>query len=150
VRGLAEIKIIKHIIDCSAQPFIPKNWSIKEKDQLSNRITAKDFEFNPQNLLLYLSKKQQQGIIEGNKLKKELKNQKVLPANVLDYLLRHPEIIPEEWKGKIIFFWGTIYCNFNCNLFVRYLGWDGDRWDWGHDYLGYVWCDDCPAVCASV
>jgi len=30
-------------------------------------------------------------------------------ANVLDYLLAHPELIPEDWKNKYVFFWGTIY-----------------------------------------
>ena len=32
-----------------------------------------------------------------------------LNANVLDYLLEHPELIPKKWKKYRIVFWGTIY-----------------------------------------
>jgi len=150
VRKLAKIKIIKPIINCSAQPFIPGGWSIHPEDQLPNRITTKDFEFNPKNFSLYLSDKQKQGAIGGNQLKEELKNQKVLTANVLDYLLEHPELIPEEWKGKAIFFWGTIYRNSDGFLSVRYLFWDGDGWRWLCRWLDNDWLDYNPAVCVGV
>lgn len=32
-----------------------------------------------------------------------------LGVDVLEGFLRHPHIIPEVWKGKLVFFWGTIY-----------------------------------------
>lgn len=44
---------------------------------------------------------------EGNDIKKYVSNP--LCDDVLDYFLDHPEEIPESWKGKLIFFWGTIY-----------------------------------------
>lgn len=32
-----------------------------------------------------------------------------LCADVLDHLLNHQDKIPSSWKGKLVFFWGTIY-----------------------------------------
>lgn len=66
---------------------------------------------------------------------KELEDQPVLNANVLDFLREHPELIPDEWKGKFTFFWGTIYRHRDGDLYVRCLYWDGGRWDWGCDSL---------------
>lgn len=48
----------------------------------------------------------------GHDIKKYVSNP--LCADVLDYLLEHPEKIPEEWKGKLVFFWGTIYRTEEC------------------------------------
>lgn len=149
--GLVEVKLVKHIIiDCSVQPFTPDVWSVNPEDQLPNRISRKDFEFNSQNLFFYFSDKQKQGVIEGNELKKELESQKVLPANVLDFLLEHQKFIPEEWKGKIIFFFGTIYRNSIGDLFVCCLRWGGDKWHWCYNWLGNDWGGLSPAVCVSV
>ncbi|HEY4477351.1 MAG TPA: hypothetical protein VJB56_01875 [Candidatus Paceibacterota bacterium] len=69
----------------------------------------------------------------------------MLNANVLDYLLAHPDFIPEWWKGKAVFFWGTIYRNSYGNLCVRYLCFYGDRWDWNYDWLGIDWNVSYPA-----
>jgi hypothetical protein len=55
-------------------------------------------------------------------------------------------LIPEEWKGKYVFFWGTIYRGSGDNLYVRCLCWGGGRWDWGYDWLGGGWDDGNPAA----
>ncbi|PIP34473.1 hypothetical protein COY54_00555 [Candidatus Falkowbacteria bacterium CG_4_10_14_0_8_um_filter_41_36] len=86
--------------------------------------------FNPTNIFLYQSKKQLKGSIKGDELRQELEGQRVLNVNVLDCLLAHPDLIPEEWKEKYIFFFGTIYRNSRGNLFVRYLRWNGSEWIW--------------------
>ena len=70
-------------------------------------------------------------------------------ANILDYLLAHPELIPEEWKGKYIFFWGTIYRLSDGRLCVRYLIWNGSEWDWSYDWLDDDFNSDSPAALAS-
>lgn len=44
---------------------------------------------------------------EGHDIKKFVSNP--LCDHWLDYFLDHQEKIPNEWKGKLIFFWGTIY-----------------------------------------
>ena len=144
IKGQAEIKIIEHPIDCDATPFIPNGWSVKEHKK------GGMFKFNPKKISLHLSKKQKKGSIEGNDLRKELANQPpVLNANVLDYLLDYPELIPEEWKGKYIFFWGTIYRSSDGGLRVRCLGWDGSRWYWSYRWLGRGFASGSPAALAS-
>ena len=136
VKGLAEIKMIEHLINLDADPFVPDGWTVKE------HIKAGQWKFNPNEVEFYLSKEQKKGeSIEGNKLHKELADKPVFNANVLDYLLAHPELIPDEWKKdkngntRYIFFWGTIYRSSGGRLYVRYLRWDGVEWDWGDHWL---------------
>ncbi len=144
MKGLAEIIYPEHLIDCDADPFIPEGWTIEEHKK------GGVFKFNPKAISLYLNKKQAKGDrIEGNELRKELADKPVLNANILDYLSAHPELIPEEWKGKYVFFWGTIYRDSNGNLYVRFLRWYGSRWDWDCYWLGDDFDSDDPAAIAS-
>ncbi|MFA6253597.1 MAG: hypothetical protein WC687_05055 [Patescibacteria group bacterium] len=145
-RGQAKLVLPQHLIDCDAAPFQPNGWSVEK------HIKAGQFEWNPTKVKLYLAKSQKPGkLVEGNKLRKELEGQLVLNANVLDYLLAHPELIPDEWKGKAIFFWGTIYRNADGHLFVRYLCWVDGGWDWGNGWLGNGFVGSGPAaVSASI
>lgn len=138
----ARVHVVRnHTIDCSADPFIPNGWTVEEHRK------SGDFVWDPNKVGLYLSDGQKNGkVVEGNKLRKELKDKPVLNANVLDYLLAHPELIPEEWKGKYIFFWETIYRDSDGNLNVRYLNWDGTQWNWNYNWLDNDWNDDNPAA----
>lgn len=135
--GYATITQIEHIIDCDADPFIPDGWKVEEHQK------GGQFKFDASQIELFLAEGQQNGkALEGNKLRKELAGKPVLNANLLDYLLAHPHLIPEEWKGKYVFFWGTIYRDSDGYLCVRCLRWNGDRWDWDYHWLGYGWLDD--------
>lgn len=139
--GHAEIKIVEHLIDCDADPFVPNGWKVEEHRK------GGQIKFDLAKIELYLSKNQQNGkIIGGNKLRKELEDKPVLNANVLDYLLEHLELIPEEWKDKYIFFWGTISRASDSNLSVRYLNWGGDRWRWCWFWLDDAWSGSSPAA----
>lgn len=142
VKGQSEIKPIELLIDCDPDPFIPEGFTLVEHKKMGL------YKWNP-NLPLYLSEKQKKGSITGNDLKKELANQLVLNANVLDYLLAHQELIPESWKGKAVFFWGTIYRNSDGLLCVRYLGWGGSEWDWNYRWLDYDFGAAGPAALVS-
>jgi len=82
----------------------------------------------------------------GNKLRKELAKKRVVNANVLDYLLANPHLIPEEWKGKAVFFWGTIYRDRGDYLCVHCLLWGGVGWRWRSRWLGRDWHGDDPAA----
>lgn len=146
LNGCAVISYPKHLIDCDAAPFQLNGWSVEK------HIKGGQFEWNPTRVKLYLAKSQKPGkLVEGNKLRKELEGQLVLNANVLDYLLAHPELIPDEWKGKAVFFWGTIYRYSNGNLFVRCLFWHDSRWDWDLGWLDSGFYDSFPAaVSASI
>jgi hypothetical protein len=143
IKGQAEIKISERLIDCDSAPFIPNGWSVEEHKK------SGFFKFDPAKISLYLSKKQKKGSIGGHDLRKELSNKPVMNANILDYLLDHPELIPEEWKGKYIFFWGTIYRDSDGNLYVRCLYWRGSEWRWSYDWLGSDFDSDDPAALAS-
>ena len=139
--GQAQIMLTKHLIDTDADPFLPDGWKV-EKHQKAGQL-----EWNPARVKLYLSKHQKGGkYIGGHDLRKELENQPVMNANVLDYLLAHPDLIPESWKGKVVFFWGTIYRGADDDLYVRFLGWLGSRWDWNYRWLDVGWDDSNPAA----
>lgn len=141
VNGRAEIVVRRHVIDCDAAPFVPDGWKVEE------HIKGGEFEWNPEAISLYLSDKQQgSGWVEGNKLRKELTGMPVLNANVLDYLLAHPNLIPDEWKGKYVFFWGTIYRRSDGSLYVRYLNWYGVSWDRDSRWLDFDWYAHDPAA----
>ena len=139
LRPLIGQKINEHFIDCDAAPFLPEGWKVEEHQKMGK------IKFDSAKIDLYLSKKQKNGIIEGSKLSEELKGKKVLNANVLDYLLKNPHLIPEEWKGKYIFFWGTIFYFVGC-ICVRYLYWSGGRWYWDGFAFAHDFNSDCPAA----
>ena len=144
ILGRSEIKPIEHLIDCNKDPFTPSGWKV-EKHKKSGMVKwTKDL------VHLYLSEKQKSGCIQGNELREELEGKPVLNANVLDFLLNHPHLIPEEWKGKAVFFWGTIYRSPDGDLYVRYLYWDGARWDWDCGWLDYDFDGSPAALSASI
>lgn len=133
---------MKNIINTD-KPTIPKgyHWMIEEHQPMGK------LDWNKIKIELYLSDGQKDGkYIEGNKLRKELKGKKVLNACVLDFLLANPHLIPEEWKGKVVFFWGTIYRHSGGYLDVRYLIWLDGRWYWNFHWLGFGWHSDRPAA----
>jgi hypothetical protein len=144
VGGLARIVVDRHIIDLDAAPHIPKNLKVESHKK------GGQFEWDLKKVQLYLSPNQEDGkYIVGKYLRKELENQPVLNANALDYLLEHRELIPEEWKGKRIFFWGTIYLHSNGNLCVRCLCRSGKSWYWDCNWLYDDFSSRNPAAVAG-
>ena len=141
VRSIARVEKIPHLIDLDAKPFIPVDWKIEEHKK------GGQFEWDLKKVHLYLSKKQKGGKhIEGNALRTELAKKPVFNANLLDYLLAHPELIPDEWKGKAIFFWGTVYRFADGNLVVRCLYWGDGQWRSDGHYLGHDCNESDPAL----
>lgn len=139
--GYAKIIQVMHVIDCDADPFVPNGMKVVEHHK------GGQLEWHAEKVALYLSKLQKNGeYIDGNKLRKELESMLVLNANVLDYLLAHSELIPEEWKSKAIFFWGTIYRHSDGTLYVRCLKWDGGQWHWYDYWLDYDFNSGYPAI----
>lgn len=140
--GQAVVNIIKHVIDLDADPFIPDGWKVEEHKK------GGQFEWDPAKVRLFLSEHQKDGkVIGGNDLRKEMAKKPAFNANLLDYLLANPSLIPEDWKGKAVFFWDTIYRYSDGNLLhVRFLYRDGKGWDWNYVWLGSDWNDDNPAA----
>ncbi len=140
--GKALISYPEYLIDCDADPFILSGLTVVEHKK------GGLWKWNPL-LTLHLVEKQEKGTISGDDLRKELSDLPVLNANVLDYLWEHPDLIPENWKGKVVFFWGTIYGGSDGKLYVRYLFWDGSRWFRYYFWLGGDFHSGCPAALAS-
>ena len=137
----------RHIVDCDANPVAPLGCRIEEHKK------GGQFPLDMSKVKLHLSRNQVDGnIIKGNKLREELVSKPVLNINILNYLLRNQELIPEDWKRdtnnciRWIFFWGTIYRNSEDHLFVRYLFWDNSMWVWSYYRLDRTWSNDCPAA----
>lgn len=152
LRGEASINVIspvRHIIDCDVAPFIPEGWCVEEHKNDGQ------FTFDPSQIELYLDFDQYGSKysepIDGNTLRRGLADKPVLNANVLDYLVTHPDLIPEIWKkdrrGRTqnIYFWGTVYRDGSGNLVVRALCWRGE-WHWTCDWLDNKWLGNDPAA----
>ncbi|PCI20689.1 hypothetical protein COB64_01840 [Candidatus Wolfebacteria bacterium] len=113
--------ITGHIINCNIDPFTPNGWIVER------HLKGGDVVWDPSKIDLCLSKKQQKGDrIFVWDLRDYLSNKNVLNANVLDYLLMDSRLIPEDWKGKSIMFWGTIY-HYKGKR-IRYLRWHDGEW----------------------
>ena len=135
--GHAIITALGHFIDCDADPYVPAGWKVFEHRK------GGQFNFSAALVKFRLDSGQKNGeYIGGNKLCKKFLGKPILNANVLDYLLKNPDLIPEDWKrdengnARYIFFWGTIYRYSYGHTCVRYLGWN-DKWCWGA-----YWLDD--------
>lgn len=142
LHGRSKIVADEQIIDCDKDPHVPKDWKVEE------HIKGGQFKWNLAAIDLYFSETQKKGIIIGDDFREELKDKPVLNANVLDYLLANPHLIPEEWKGKFIFFWGTIYRDADDNLCVRSLTFASGRWLWEYNWLNCAWDIYRPAALA--
>jgi len=143
LHGLAKIQnVAEDVIDCAADPLIPVGWGLSEHKR-SGR-----FRWDPANVALYVSTTQRAGeFIRGVDLREELHNLPVLNACVLDFLFAHPQLIPEEWKGKHVYFWGTIYYTEGTDQVVRFLGWSDERgWYWDYFSIEAPWGHCSPAA----
>jgi hypothetical protein len=63
--------------------------------------------------------------VTGFELKDEMLGRQVVNANVLDALVEHPELVPDEWRTQgrsspTVVFWGTVYKDDGGSLFVRH------------------------------
>ena len=144
--GHAVITVVEYLIDLDANPFTPNGWSVPE----GFHQKGGQFKWDASKVRLHLTAQQKKGTIEGDKLREELKGLPVFNANLLDYLLKHPHLIPEEWKGKYVFFWGTIYRRSGAGLYVRCLCWGGGAWDWDYYWLGHDWPAGYSAAVAAL
>jgi hypothetical protein len=134
-------------IDTTQTPKIP-SW-LKEIEENDTSLGTIEWDREKYKDSLFLSPEQiTKKTIKGEDLLTLIKKEKipVLNANVLDYLLEHKEEIPEEWKGKYIYFWGTIFRNSDGYRYVRYLCWVGSDWDDDSRWLGDGWDGSKPAV----
>ena len=119
------VRMTKHIIDCDGAPYMRySDWKIVEHRR------GGQLEWDEERVSLHFSATQKKGkSVAGCYILKEIKKLLLLNANVLDYLLKNQELIPEEWKKLQVYFWGTIYREGSIPH-VRYLDWSGSEWFW--------------------
>ena len=147
----------KHTINLAGD-CMPRLWK-ELKWIIDKHVSNGTFELDSSQLKLHFSPNQiDEKCIEGEKLRKELESNKVsiLNACVLDYLLLHPELIPEDWKvdengnTRYIFFWGTVYLlphnGERHERLIRYLYWDDGAWNWSAGRLVDSWDFRHPAA----
>ncbi|MEK7766143.1 MAG: hypothetical protein AAB368_07885 [bacterium] len=140
------LRALINTIDCSVQPMIPNGWEIRPEDQIASRFRG-ELIWTPEKIRLHLDPGQADGgVLKGDDIRKRLEGQPVLPANVGDYLLAHPVLIPSDWKGKYIYFWGTVFHNSDNGLCVRYLCWGARGWHWSNGWLDFGWRGQGPAA----
>ena len=105
------------------------------------------FEWDPSKVSfkLFGKQKKKEGSVCGMELWKEMEKLPVFNANLLDYLIGNPYLIPEEWKvtssGEIryIFFWGTTFLDEDSRICVACLYWNGYYWDKGYKFILTDW-----------
>lgn len=118
--GWAEIKYPDHLIDLGADPFIPEGFSIEEHQK------GGLWKWDPQ-FLVRLAKEQSRRGFKEKDWRLQLLDDDNLNVNVLSYLLKHQEIIPEEMEYGVTF-WKTIYRDRGGNICVCSLGRDSSGW----------------------
>ncbi len=147
--GYAAFKQVEHVIDLDAAPF--NQWE-KEGTVIDEHQKGGLWKFDPAQVEVGFVVAGQKNGIRGHKLRKVLAGKPVFNANLLDFLLAHPELIPEGWKkdesglARHIFFWGTVYRNRDNCLYVRGLSWNGDAWGLVLFWLDGDWYDFYPAA----
>ncbi|MFH1046965.1 MAG: hypothetical protein V1738_01575 [Patescibacteria group bacterium] len=92
---------VNHIVDCDADPDCPSNCTVEEHQ------TGGLINLSETRLGLFLAVGQDSGC-DGHEIRRQI-NGRGLNANVLDYLLKQPELIPKSWRSLRVCFWGTIY-----------------------------------------
>jgi hypothetical protein len=145
--GHAEVKLVEHVIDLDADPFVPNGWKVEKHDK------GGSFKWDAAQVQLFLSANRAEGTsVKGHALREQLAGKPTFNANLLDYLLKNPHLIPEAWKQdeqgrtRYIFFWGTIFRSSDGGLYVRCLYWFDGRWRWGSLWLGNEWDVQHPAA----
>lgn len=134
---------VEHFIDMGANAFIPnENWEVLE------HVGDGLWKWEPKNIKLieHMPNKQDK-LFQGYDAEKELILKTVFNANLLDYLLRFPKLIPKEWDQKCIYFWGTKY-KFENDICVRFLYADirNNKYEAAYSFLISRWDGSYAAV----
>jgi|GEM_PF-1102615 len=121
---------IEHVIDCDAAPKIGDDFFGEALQQIKvdRHIPGGKMIWDKDRVCLHLFQGQAEEGISGWAIYRLTENKPVLNANVLDYLLEHQELIPQNWKGKKVYFWGTTYRLKEGAVFVRCLFWANGKW----------------------
>lgn len=121
-----------------SKPVLPE-WATLQYD---NCVTS----FDPSTLSIHLEPEQQNSYVRGNVLRQRLSNEQSANLATFQYLKDHLELLPDGWKDKCMFGWGTIVRDRHGDLRVPYLIEDDGRVELGWLWLGHGWDVDVPAL----
>ncbi len=139
---ITEEEVAEHayIVDCDVNPVTHKTCLVDVHQEMGcveverrQKEGEDNLYVNGERVVLHRSEKQQKGIVAGNELREELEGMKVLNANILDHLIKNPELYPESWKKDdegndlCIPYWGTVYLDFDTKPFVRCSYWQDGK-----------------------
>ncbi len=142
-------------VDCDVYPIIPFYLRLVGKEAEHRKMgkvmlekrTDGNLYVDGVEVCRYFSPNQKDGRhIQGHELRKELRNKRVLNACVLDAIFRNQQMIPDDWKTGLTYFWGTIFCNPEDHLCVECLYWYFGRWRWRYRSLEECWYYNSPAA----
>jgi len=158
------IKVLSDVVimvNLDVAPRLPFDGAAVEKNEGGGWVKVEKRKdglyIDGRKVVLYLSERQKNGqTIKGYELREEVSGKLVLHPNILDALLEHSHLIPEDWKKdengntRYILFWAVIFRDSGGRLCVRSLHWDGGKWDWICGWLSHGFSSGGPAaVCAS-
>lgn len=129
----------EHVIDCDIGPvFVPPQGTVVVEHQRRGKV-----QWDPAQMTPFVFDRTRGKLDSGAAMHKRLVGRLAPNANILDYLLAHKDLIPEDWKNKIVFFGGTIYRDAERTLFARCLTWH-EQYGWGDTWLFLAadWNDD--------
>lgn len=134
----------EHFINCDDIPRIPKGWELIRHDQCGK------IKWETENVSFYVVPDLQENgkKIRGYGVRRMIEEMPVLNINAMRYLLRRQCLIPKKWRGKAIFFWGTIFRDHNHNLIVYYMFWEDKykQWQESFAWFGAELDEDNPAI----
>ena len=138
------------IIDRS-RPFDPVKFigqegcTIEEEDERSLAITM----VNLADISLETTlKESDNGRVQGEEKLRRLKDSGVirLDAKVFQFFWDNKHFIPESWKGKVVYFDGTVLRSPSGSRCVLCLFWTGGAWDWYCLWLDRGWLAARPSA----
>ncbi len=135
---------IQHIIDFDSEAVCPEGLKVASADwQIESCVRGV---YKPEDIQISLGIDIRPAstltLNRGYDVCKKLRTLRaqVLGPQLLDFYLKHPNLVPEEIKtGDWVCFWGTIYVGESNNVYVRCLRWDGTCCVEGRFRLGDLW-----------
>lgn len=124
--------------------FIGKEWSIIEQDERSFTLT----EVNINKICLVTMLNDGETRVQGNEKLRRLRvaGYICLDAKVFLSFWENKERIPDSWKGKFVYFDGTVLQSPDGRRCVLYLYWCGSRWFWFYRWLKRDCSVDYPSA----
>lgn len=130
-------------IDLGAAPTIPTDLI------LTQHLLGGLWSWNPREIAVWFARGQELGtVLDSTEMLHSIGAKRPLNANLLDWLLGNLQLVPPQWKGKEILFWGTQFRTLRHHRRVRTLDLRGTRpvpglhaFEWGFDNLhpAVVW-----------